>query len=202
MFIIFFLFSFWLFFSINKKKQGYSIFVEFSNGYGIKEGTNITMRGINIGYIKNIQPTINSIVVLVHIESKNILIPKSCLVETNQTGLFNNTVIDIIPINVLSYKQVINDKISPISNFCWKSKILCNNDYIKGYRGLNYDDLIRAATRISQRFDDPRFFHLFYMVLQNFIDISDEIVLLVNNLSYIMSLLIDSVEIYLVQYLL
>nr|QCI08725.1 hypothetical protein [Sphondylothamnion multifidum] len=187
-----------LFLNIKQKKQGYAIFVEFSNGYGIKEGTSVTMRGINIGYIKSIQFNINSIIVLIHIQSKSILIPKYCLVETNQIGLFNNTVVDIVPIRRLKYFSF--DDINVFSDSCWHSNYLCNNSYIKGYRGLNYDDLIRAATRISQRFDDPRFFHLLYLFCQNFIDISDEIVFIVNHISYIISLIINFVEIYLLKY--
>ena len=37
---------------------------------------------------------------------------------------------------------------------------------------------MRATTRISQRFDDPRFFNLFYIFLHNGIELSDNIVYL------------------------
>ncbi len=173
------------------------LFVEFSNAYGIKEGTNINMRGINIGQIKAVQLNINSVTVLMYIYSKNILIPKYSIVEINQVGLFNNSVIDITPLD--SFEHIKNFNV--FTALCLKSKFLCNNDYIKGYRGLNYDDLVRATTRISQRFDDPRFFQLLYLFLQNIIDISDEIVLMINHISYIISLLIDFIEIYLVKYI-
>lgn len=51
--------------------------------------------------------------------------------------------------------------------------------YVTGDRGLNYDDLVRSTTRISQRFDDPRFFNLFYVFLQNSIELTDVILELV-----------------------
>nr|QCI07828.1 hypothetical protein [Pleonosporium borreri] len=155
------------------------------------------MRGISIGHIKAIQLNINSVTALIYIYSKNILIPKHSIIEINQVGLFNNSIIDITPLDSF---QVINN-FNVFTSLCFKSKFLCNNDYVKGYRGLNYDDLIRAATRISQRFDDPRFFQLLYLFLQNIIDISDEIVLMINHVSYIISLLIDFIEIYLVKYI-
>nr|QCI04262.1 hypothetical protein [Anotrichium furcellatum] len=157
------------------------------------------MRGVNIGYVKIIKLRINSVVILINIQSQEFLIPKQCIIETNQVGLFNNTVIDIIPI---IYTGVTNKSyIDVFTNSCFNSNFLCHNDYIEGYRGLNYDDLIRAATRISQRFDDPRFFQVFYLCLRNFIDISDEIGVFANYMSYIVSILIDLIDIYLVKYI-
>lgn len=54
--------------------------------------------------------------------------------------------------------------------------------YVTGDRGLNYDDLVRSTTRISQRFDDPRFFNLFYVFLQNGIEITDVIIELITEI--------------------
>lgn len=161
-----------------KKKHGYSLFIEFSNAYGLKQGTNVNMRGINIGYVKSIKINSNSVLVGIYIMSSNILIPKSTIIETSQTSLFNNTIIDIIPLQ----KYYINDQkiINVFHLDCSSSQFLCNNQYIIGERGLNYDDLIRATTRIAQRFDDPRFFNLFYLFLQNIFDISDDFVDITN----------------------
>nr|QCI05014.1 hypothetical protein [Callithamnion tetricum] len=144
------------------------------------------MRGVTIGYIQSLQVNTNYVIVLAYIKSKYILIPKSSIVETNQTGLFNDTTIDIIPLKKLSVVDF--NKINVFSKSCLYSSVLCNYHYIRGERGLNYDDLIRATTRISQRFDDPRFFNLFYLFLQNCIDISDEIVLITTDISQILSL--------------
>jgi len=120
----------------------------------------------------------DSLIVIACIRSNKILIPKNSLIETNQTGLFNDTIIDIIPLDNLFFKYTsINLRIDVYSKYCLRSIFLCNYHYIKGYRGLNYDDLIRAATRISQRFDDPRFFTLFYIFLQNNIDISNNVMI-------------------------
>jgi len=78
---------------------------------------------------------------------------------------------------------------------------LCNNYYLQGNRGLNYDDLVRAATRISQRFDDPRFFSLFYIFLQNTIDISDDIIYIFQNITYILYYFTKLVKNYLFKYI-
>nr|QCI09052.1 hypothetical protein [Inkyuleea mariana] len=186
----------WLLISI-KKKQGYSLFIEFSNAYGIKAGTSVTMRGINIGYIKNIKINLHSVLVLVNIKSNKILIPKNSIIETNQTGLFNDTVIDIIPLEQIDEYEI--KKIDIFNANCLASKLLCNGHYVKGARGLNYDDLVRAATRISQRFDDPRFFSLFYIFLQNSIEISDEMILITIDIANITSLLYYSLNNFLLK---
>jgi phospholipid/cholesterol/gamma-HCH transport system substrate-binding protein len=149
----------------------YSFFIEFNNANGIVVGTPLRMRGINIGFIQNIQLKPDCILVLATINSKNIIISKSCLIETTQTGLLNDTVIDIIPIQ--QSDSLIND--NPSSRFCNSSLIICSNMYFLGSRGLNYDDLVRSTTRISQRFDDPHFFYLFYNFLHRTIELTDSL---------------------------
>nr|YP_010986034.1 hypothetical protein NDC12_pgp184 [Polyopes affinis]WOL36952.1 hypothetical protein [Polyopes affinis] len=137
------------------------------------------MRGISIGYVKNIKMNLNTILVLVHIKSSNIFVPKNAIIETSQTGLLNDSVIDIIPLEKILVENV--KSVNVFSKTCLDSKFLCNLSHAYGERGLNYDDLVRAATRISQRFDDPRFFNLCYMFLQNSIEISEDIV----NITYL-----------------
>ena len=130
------------------------------------------MRGVNIGYIQSLKINPNSVLVSVYITSSDILIPKNSIIETNQTSLFNNTIIDIIPLEQKSIQHW--KKINVFHQDCYQSKVLCNHQYIVGERGLNYDDLIRATTRIAQRFDDPRLFRLFYFFLQNSLELSDD----------------------------
>nr|YP_010903232.1 hypothetical protein REP76_pgp145 [Hypnea cornuta]WCH55685.1 hypothetical protein [Hypnea cornuta] len=167
--------------NINIGKAGYSVFIEFKNAYGIREGTNIRMRGVNIGYVKKIKIDLNSILLLVFVKSTNIVIPRNSIIETNQTGLLNETVIDIVPLDVLKYQFI--HKVNVFSKECYTSSIVCHLNYVQGERGLNYDDLVRAATRISQRFDDPSFFNIFYLFLQNSIDLSDDILNITLNAS-------------------
>nr|YP_009397187.1 hypothetical protein [Thuretia quercifolia]ARW66373.1 hypothetical protein [Thuretia quercifolia] len=203
-FFIFLLFFFTLFNIINtKKKKGYLLFIEFNHVYGVKQGTNVNFRGIQVGYVKKIYMKINSIVLLVHIQSSKTLLPKTSCVETNQIGLFNNTVIDIIPLRQLKINFKVNNKknFNVFDESCWSSKFLCNRSYLQGNRGLNYDDLVRAATRVSQRFDDPRFFSLFYLFLQNTLDLSDDILSIIKNVSYLLYLCSEIIEIYLQKYI-
>lgn len=203
--LLVFIFLFLMILSLfeQKKTSGYSLFIEFNNAYGIKPGTSVNFRGVQVGYIKKIYMKINSVIILVHIKSNKILIPKASIIETNQTGLFNDTIVDIIPITLLNKNVAnFNDTVLDVfSSQCLKSKFLCNYHYLQGNRGLNYDDLVRAATRISQRFDDPRFFSFIYLFLQNSVEISDNLLNTVRITSNIFNFFIYIVEIYILKYI-
>nr|YP_009297979.1 hypothetical protein Plocam_081 [Plocamium cartilagineum]AOM67917.1 hypothetical protein Plocam_081 [Plocamium cartilagineum] len=173
--------------------------MELNNSYGVKQGTTVFMRGIEIGYVKNIKINFNSVLILINIKSSNIFIPKKSIIETSQTGLLNNSVIDIIPLEIILFKDIQN--VDLFSTECLKSKFLCHLNCVHGERGLNYDDLVRAATRISQRFDDPRFFNLFYLFLHNSIEISDDILSITKEVSTITSLLYYSICNFLLNHL-
>ena len=140
------------------------------------------MRGVQVGSIENIKLKLNCVLALAQINSTDIVIPKKSIIETTQTGLLNEPIIDIIPINELKQFTNIDTKANPIAQECDSSNIICNQMYIRGYRGLNYDDLIRSTTRISQRFDDPRFFNLFYVFLQNSIELTDNFMELITSI--------------------
>nr|QVY57947.1 hypothetical protein [Betaphycus gelatinus] len=187
LFFICFTFIIWLIINFNPTTQGYSVFIEFTNAYGIREGTSLRMRGINIGYVKRIKMNLNSILVMVNVRSEHIVIPKNSIIETSQTGLLNEAVIDIVPLESLSIKDI--ERSNVFSEDCNISKIICHLNYLQGERGLNYDDLVRAATRISQRFDDPVFFNIFYLFLRNTIEISDDIVNITFDTSNLISML-------------
>nr|YP_010904029.1 hypothetical protein REQ00_pgp145 [Caulacanthus ustulatus]WCH57280.1 hypothetical protein [Caulacanthus ustulatus] len=189
--MIFFLFIcfiiiLWLIVNLDMNNKTYSIFIEFKNAYGIREGTIVRMRGVNIGSVKNIKMDLNSVLVLGSIKSRHILIPKNSIIETNQTGLLNDIVIDIIPLDKITERDF--QDVNVLSPQCFKSKIICHLNYLQGERGLNYDDLVRAATRVSQRFDDPSFFNLFYIFLQNTIDLSDDIFSITLDMSNLLSI--------------
>ena len=124
--------------------------------------------------------------VIAYINSTKILIPKESIIETNQTSLFNNTTIDIVPL--ISHNKSNSQLINVLDKECNKSIFLCNNQYILGHRGLNYDDLVRATTRIVQRFDDPRLFNFLYLFIYNNLEILDEFPVVINSTRNILDL--------------
>lgn len=162
---------------LNNKNSHYSFFIEFNNANGINKGTPIRMRGVSIGSIQSLRIQPNCVLTLAKIDSSSTLIPRDSFIETNQTGLLNEAIIDIIPLASIEFPK--KASVSPFSSSCQSSKIICNRMYLTGDRGLNYDDLVRSTTRISQRFDDPRLFNLFYIFLQNGIELTDAILELI-----------------------
>lgn len=151
--------------------SSYSFFIELSNASGVQVGTSVRMRGMHIGSIKGIRLKLNCVLAIVSINSHKTLIPVFSIIETAQTGLLNDSVIDIVPYGNLSFQN--SQPKSPLSKYCNSSMIICNRMYIVANKGLNYDDLVRSATRISQRFDDPRFFNIFYVFLRSSIEITE-----------------------------
>lgn len=126
---------------------------------------------------------------LVTINSSQILIPKNSLFEVNQAGLFNDFIINVVPLDyVRSTEQYSHDIIFDQSVH---SCFIKHNSYVKGYKGVNYDDLIRATTRITQRFDDPRFFSLFYLLLNNTFSLTDELLNLFYHSSHLFNILLQ-----------
>ena len=144
------------------------------------------MRGVNIGYIQSLKINLNSVLVTAYINSTNILIPKKSVIETNQTSLFNNTTIDITPLTIEN--KVGSQLVNVLDKKCYSSAFLCNYQYVIGHRGLNYDDLIRATTRIVQRFDDPRLFSFFYFFLYNSLETFDEFPAIISSTSDILDM--------------
>lgn len=181
------------------KNKGYQLFVEFSDAYGLKEGVCVTYKGVKVGSVSRIKVYLDKVVILLHITSSKTLVPFNSTFEANQIGLFNDIVISITPNHNLFSKKGSLLK-SSRKNY-YSSKFLPPNSYIKGYKGISYDDLLRSTTRISQRFDDPRFFSLFYLLLENSTQISDEALLLVYNLSVTFNLVTESIAIVLSRYL-
>nr|YP_009314892.1 Hypothetical protein ycf22 [Scinaia undulata]SCW23347.1 Hypothetical protein ycf22 [Scinaia undulata] len=171
--VLFFTLASWQFIAKKSVSATYSVFIEFDNASGIKKGTPLRFRGLNIGSVVDVMIGVNSVLTLVLIDSVTNIIPVNSLVETNQTGLLNDAVIDIVPLEII--ESVNRSMLNPLSEDCEDTHILCHLSYLEGDRGLNYDDLIRATTRISQRFDDPRFFNLFYIFLQNSIELTDNL---------------------------
>lgn len=175
--VLFCLFVQYIFYFLSKSKT-YSFFIEFNSVNSVQVGTPIRMRGIDIGSVQAIRLKPDCILVMAKIDSNKVLIPVFSTIETTQTGLLNDPVINVIPLDFLLFQS--DHRYNPLSIACDSSTIICDKMYVAGDRGLNYDDLIRSTTRISQRFDDPRFFNIFYLFLQNSIELTDYFIKLIS----------------------
>jgi len=167
--------SIWHVINRTSKNKSYKVFVEFDNAYGIQEGTSVRLRGLPIGKVVGIHQSVSSILTSIEVQSCHTIIPKTSLIETNQTGLLNDTIIDVVPLNAPGQKYTSLQE-GPLSKTCDNTQIICHLNYLQGERGLNYDDLIRATTRISQRFDDPELFYGLYYLIGNMLKLSSNLV--------------------------
>lgn len=174
----------WQIINKNSRYKSYKAFIEFDSAYGVQKGTSIRLRGLPIGTVTGISQSSDSILTSIEISSSKTVIPRESLIETNQTGLLNDTIIDIIPLKKLG-TVYLSSKNGPLSKACDNSQIICHLSYLKGDRGLNYDDLIRATTRISQRFDDPKLFYSLYYLLGNMIKLSSSFADFTEEMAYI-----------------
>lgn len=174
--------------------KSYRIYIEFNNASGLHAGTLVRYRGSSIGKVVSLFYKDNNILTAIEIRPATIIIPKNSFIEANQSGLLSETIIDITPLNNLNLRSENNLSISPRSKYCNDDIIVCHGNYMKGYKGLNYDDLVRATTRISQRFDDPNLFENFNLLLQNTIDLTDNLTQLSNELNSIIHIIKSQIE--------
>ncbi|TXG48570.1 hypothetical protein EZV62_024445 [Acer yangbiense] len=64
---------------------------------GICTGTPVRIRGVTVGNVIRVNPSLKSIEAVVEVEDCKIIIPQNSLVEVNQSGLLMETLIDITP---------------------------------------------------------------------------------------------------------
>ena len=69
----------------------------FWQASGISTGTPVRIRGVTVGDVIRVNPSLTSIEAVVEIEDDKTIIPCNSLVEVNQSGLLMETIIDITP---------------------------------------------------------------------------------------------------------
>ncbi|KAL5067608.1 hypothetical protein RYX36_018495 [Vicia faba] len=84
-------------FQIRSKFRKYTATFEFSQAFGISTGTPVRIRGVTVGDVIPVSPSLTSIEAVVEIEDDKTIIPCNSLVEVNQSGLLMETIIDITP---------------------------------------------------------------------------------------------------------
>ncbi|KAL5052648.1 hypothetical protein RYX36_033330 [Vicia faba] len=84
-------------FQIRSKFRKYTATFEFSQASGISTGTPVRIRGVIVGDVIRVNPSLTSIEAVVEIEDDKTILPCNSLVEVNQSGLLMETIIDITP---------------------------------------------------------------------------------------------------------
>jgi ABC-type transporter Mla subunit MlaD len=134
---------------LGRRGQGYQAILEFPVACGISVGTPVRIRGVPVGGVLSVQPSLESVDVLVEIRDAATVIPRNSLIEANQSGLIAEPLIDITPqIPVPEYAA------NPLDEECEREgKVVCHQGRIRGERGVALDDLVYICTKIAREMD-------------------------------------------------
>lgn len=137
-------------FQLRSKFRKYLAVFEFEQACGICTGTPVRIRGVNVGSVIRVNPSLKSIEAVVEVDDDKIIIPRNSLVEVNQSGLLMETLIDITPRDPIP-----TPSISPLDPGCVKEGlIMCDRQKIKGYQGVSLDALVGIFTRLGREAEE------------------------------------------------
>jgi len=148
---------------ITPGRGAYKAIVEFNNAGGMQKGSPVRYRGVKVGSISQVQAKVNSVEVEIEITSKDLMIPHDATIEANQSGLINESIIDITPQKPLLASAV---TAKPLEKDCNPSVIICNGDRLKGTIGISTDQLIRESTNFTAQYNNPKFYNNVNRVLE------------------------------------
>lgn len=134
---------------LGRRGQGYQAIFEFPVACGISVGTPVRIRGVPVGGVLSVQPSLEKVDVLVEMRDDTTVIPRNSKIEANQSGLIAEPLIDITPqIPVPEYVA------NPLDEDCEaEGKVVCHQGRIKGERGVALDDLVYICTKIANQMD-------------------------------------------------
>jgi len=144
-------------------RSSYKATVEFATAGGIQRGAPVRYRGVKVGNISRVRPGPNAVEVEIEIAQADLIIPRNALVEANQSGLINESIIDITPKSTLPPGAIIA---KPLEKNCDSSLIVCNGSRLKGQIGISVDDLIRSSTDLATTYTNPKFYSNVNRVLE------------------------------------
>lgn len=135
---------------LGRRGQGYQAILEFPVACGISVGTPVRIRGVPVGGVLSVQPSLERVDVLVEIRDAATVIPRNALIEANQSGLIAEPLVDITPqLPVPQYTA------NPLDEECEaEGKVVCHQGRIQGQRGVALDDLVYICTKIARQMDD------------------------------------------------
>jgi ABC-type transporter Mla subunit MlaD len=113
---------------IRAQTRKYEAVFEFQQAQGITVGTPVRIRGVDVGNVVQVRPSLERIDVVVELSDTGIVVPRNSLVEVNQSGLISETLIDVTPIQSLPKPTV-----GPLDPYCpTEGLIVCDRERIKG----------------------------------------------------------------------
>eukprot|EP00897_Mesotaenium_endlicherianum_P002487 jgi/Mesen1/2266/ME000154S01436 len=142
---------------VRSRSSKYQAVVEFSQACGITVGTPVRIRGVDVGSVVGVKPSLEKIDVVVEVMDGSVVIPRNSLVEVNQSGLISETLIDITPV-----PPIPRPTIGPLDPRCKdEGLIVCDREHIVGSQGVSLDELVGICTKIAKQVDKEGIHHAF-----------------------------------------
>ena len=117
--------------------------IKIADATGLSSGSIVRFRGVEVGRVTALIARTEGIDVQVSIDNSKLLIPKSAIAETNQSGLLSSTNIDIFPIEE---KLAIDPNLNPLAKDCNSDVIICQGGTIDGVRGVSFIALLKDTS--------------------------------------------------------
>ena len=125
--------------------------MSFPRAMGITVGTPVRIRGVQVGSVLSLRPSMERVDVLCEIDDEALRIPKNALVEANQSGLIAETLIDVTPRAPLPPASAAGPKDARCHD---EGHLVCHMGEIEGVTGTSLDDLVGVCTRLARRMED------------------------------------------------
>ncbi|KAF5798203.1 putative protein TRIGALACTOSYLDIACYLGLYCEROL 2 [Helianthus annuus] len=137
-------------FQLRSRFRKYLAVFEFSEACGISTGTQVRIRGVTVGNVIRVNPSLKSIEAVVEVEDDKTIIPRNSLIEVNQSGLLMETMIDITPRDPIPTPSY-----GPLDPNCVKEGVIvCDRERLKGYQGVSLDALVGIFTRLGREVEE------------------------------------------------
>jgi phospholipid/cholesterol/gamma-HCH transport system substrate-binding protein len=146
--------------------QSYSMEVQLPDASGINVGSAVQYRGVKVGQVTRIKPQLNGVLVGFRVESPDLLLARNSTIETSQSGFVGQTILSISPQESVPQTQLA-EAMTPFSPNCDPAVILCDGDRLTGQAGINFDELIRATTKIATLLGDGQLLNNTNTTLKN-----------------------------------
>ncbi|NCJ05473.1 MCE family protein [Synechococcales cyanobacterium C] len=126
----------------------YTLKVEFEDALGLDVGSPVKFRGVRVGRVKRLRPSVNGVIAEAEITPSSLLIPRDTLVETSQSGFIGQVTLEFRPRTAVPTGDLAQN-LTPFTPDCQPQLIFCHEDLITGAIGSNFDALIRSTTQIA-----------------------------------------------------
>ncbi len=133
----------------------YSLAVELSDAIGLNVGSPVKYRGVKVGRVRSLTPSVYGVMAQVDITPASFVIPRNSEISVTQSGFIGQVELSIQPRTKFD-RNASYPELSPYQPKCEKSLILCDGDRLNGVTGANFDELIRSTNKLTALLSDSK----------------------------------------------